>query len=98
MLVGRGAGEHLGDAVEDPAARAAEHEKVAAAQLDVGERRGAPVDARQAEGAGVAQADRDHRRVGRFLAVLMQSKPGAGRVEVHDRGVGCEPLGSRSAP
>ena len=56
---------------------AAEHEQVAAAQLDVGERGGAAIDAGQAEHARVAEADRHDRRVGRLFAVLVQPELGA---------------------
>ena len=65
------------------------------AQLDVGERAGAPVDAGQAEHARVAEADRHHRRGRRLLAVLVQAEVRAGRVEVDDRGVGRR---TRAAP
>ena len=68
-----------------------EHEQVAAAHLDVDERPGAAVDAREAERARVAEADGHHRRAGRFLAVLVQAESGAGGIEVDDRGVGLEP-------
>src|SRR5918995_545918 len=81
QVVGGRAGKDLGDAVVDPPAGTAEHEEVAAAQLDVGERARAAVDAGEAERAGVAQAERDHRSVGRLLAILVQAEAGAGRIE-----------------
>lgn len=57
------------------------------AQLEIDERAGAPLDAGEAEGAGVAEADRHHRRIRRLLAVLMQAEVGAWSVQVDDRRV-----------
>ena len=60
--------------------------------------RGAAVDAGHAEHARVAEADGDHRRRRRLLAVLVQAEPGAGRVQVDDRRVGLERLAGSPAP
>ena len=46
---------------------------------------------------GVAQADRDHRRGGRLLAVLVEAEAGPGRVEVDDGRVGRVARGLASA-
>ena len=74
--------------MEAAAVGAAEDEQVAAAELEVGERGGAAVGTGNAEGAVVAEADRDDRRVGGFLAVLVEAELGARGVEVGDDGVG----------
>ena len=87
----------FGHAVVDAAVDAAEHEQVARAQDDVGERARAAVDAGQPEHARVTEADRHDRRVGRLLAVLVQAEAGAGRVEVDDRRVGRVAIAGRGA-
>ena len=58
---------------------APEHEKIAGSELDVRERPGAPIDAREAEDAGVAEADGDDRCRRRLLTVLVQAEMGARR-------------------
>jgi hypothetical protein len=85
--------------VEDPAVLAAEHQEVAAPEPDVDERRRAAVDAREPEGARVAEAERHHGGVRGFLAVLVQPELGPFGVEVDDRRVGIEGdrLGARRA-
>ena len=86
----RRVGVHLRDAVVDQAVGPAEHEQVAAAHVDVGERGGPAIDAGEPEHARVAEADRHDRRVGRLVAVLVDAEAGARRVEVDDRRVGRE--------
>src|SRR4051794_28900522 len=85
--VRRGARHHLRHTVVDATVLTTEEEETPTGQRSVGERTAPPVDAGHAEGARVAEADGDDRRVGRFLAVLVQPESGPVRVQVHDGGV-----------
>ena len=57
----RGVRQRAHDTVVREPGRAAEHEEIATAQLDVGPRPGAGLVVAEAEDAGVTEADRDHR-------------------------------------